>query len=251
MISKINHAINTIVSTKPLILNITNMVTMDLMANGLLALGAAPLMSTCDEELEALVRISHAVNMNIGTLDKAFIERCQEVALLAQQYQKPVILDPVGAGASDIRTKTAKLLLPFVDIVRGNASEIMSLVDINVQTSGVESVHSTMQAKEHACALAKQHQITVVVSGEIDYVTNGTQEIELNYGSAVMPLVTGMGCLLTAVIAAFHAVNPHPFEAATLATAYYGLCGSAAEKMSPRPGNFRSAFIDALYEGIR
>lgn len=249
MIEAIQCLRNTIRKNKPVILNITNYVTMDLMANGLLALGAAPLMSACDEELEALVQISHAVNLNIGTLDEAFIKRCEQVAKLAQHYHKPAIFDPVGAGASPIRTKTAKALLPYVDIIRGNSSEIMSLIDQDIRTLGVESAHTSMQAKAAACTLAKKYQITVVVSGQIDYVTDGAQEIMLNHGSAVMPLVTGMGCLLTAVIAAFRAVNPDSFQAASMATAYYGLCGSAAEKKAGRPGTFRSAFIDALYEG--
>lgn len=250
MIEPIKKARDCVLATKPLVLNITNYVTMDLMANGLLALGAAPVMSACDKELEALVQICHAVNLNIGTLDDALIKRCELVARLAQRYHKPVILDPVGAGASHIRTKTVKALLPYVDIMRGNASEIMSLVDADVQTLGVESTHASMQARAAACGLATKFQITVVVSGEIDYVTDGTQEIMLSHGSAVMPLVTGMGCLLTAVIAAFRGVMDDSFEAASVATAYYGLCGAAAEKISERPGTFRVAFIDALHEGI-
>lgn len=237
-------------SLKPLVLNITNYVTMDIMANGLLALGASPIMTVCDEELEALVRISHTVNMNIGTLDDALIRRCHLVIALAKQYGKPVILDPVGAGASHIRTEIAQSLLAHVDIVRGNASEVMALINPDTITLGVDSAHASLQARDSALSIAKTYGITVVVSGELDYITDGTQELTLSHGSPLMPHITGMGCLLTAVIAAFRAVTDNSFDAACSATAYYGLCGSAAEKLASRPGSFRAAFIDSLYEGV-
>ncbi len=232
---------------KPLVLNLTNLVTMDFMANTLLALGAAPIMSVCDEELEELVSISHAINLNIGTLDNLFITRCHEVVKLAKSYKKPVILDPVGAGCSAIRTNTAQELMVHADIIRGNASEILALEKINSETLGVESRHSTLEAKDAARHLAQKLKCVVVVSGEVDFITDGAQETEIHFGSAIMPLITGMGCTLTAVIAAFRGVLSDAFASAKLATLYFGLCGTLTEKQTNLPGSFRTTFIDNIY----
>lgn len=234
-------------TNKPIILCLTNVVTMDFMANSLLALGAAPIMSCDDRELEELISISNSVNINIGTLDAAFITRCQKAAEIAKRHHKPVILDPVGAGASLIRTQSARELMPFADIIRGNASEIMALLDTTIESAGVESTRSTFMAKESANTLACKLKNTIAVSGQEDYITDGSRHESLHFGSPIMPLITGMGCTLTAVIAAFRAVVSDSFEAAHLATAYFGLCGNDAEQKTTSPGAFRTAFIDALY----
>jgi hydroxyethylthiazole kinase len=247
MQQKILTALATLKTTKPLVLNVTNYVTMDFMANALLAVGAAPIMTVCDEELAELINIASSININIGTLDKLFIERCYQAVQLAKQYQKPVILDPVGAGATLIRTQVARDLLESADIIRGNASEIIALTATTGDTLGVESTHTTVEAKATARALAKQYGATVVVSGPVDFVADSEQEIELPFGSALMPYVTGMGCTLTAVIAAFRAVIDNSFEAAQLATAYYGTCGQRAASKASTPGGFRTAFIDQLF----
>ena len=232
----------------PLVLNLTNVVTMDFMANALLAIGASPLMSLAEEELEELITIASAVNINIGTLDNTFNQRILKAAQLAKTLNKPVILDPVGAGASKLRTDTAKALLPYCNIIRGNASEILSLANITHQTKGVDSTHNTTDAKHAAQTLANTYACIVVVSGAIDYLTDGTQDINLPYGSPLMPRVVGMGCTLTAVIAAFAGAHQPLFNAAHAATLYFGLCGNAAEKMANAPASFQQAFIDTLYQ---
>lgn len=233
---------------KPLVLCLTNHVTMDLMANALLCLGAAPIMSEDQRELNELIQISHALYLNIGTLEPAFMERAVHAATLAKQLKKPIILDPVGAGATTIRTKASLTLLPFTNIVRGNASEIISLNQSVNATLGVEATHAVMDAQNDASHLAKTHQNTVVVSGPKDYVTNGYDEIFLPFGSSLMPFVTGMGCTLTAVIAAFHAIEPTSFIAAREATRYFGLCGQVAAMKTSSPGHFRTLFLDELYQ---
>jgi len=247
MLKEITQAVASLRKTKPLILNLTNYVTMDFMANALLAIGAAPIMTSYDEELEELIQISSCINVNIGTLDKTFILRCQKAILLAKQYQKPIVFDPVGAGASLIRTKTAKDLIKHADIVKGNASEIISLYHANSKSLGVESIHSTSDAKKAARKLAKIFGITVIVSGPIDFITDTTKETEIPFGSALMPLVTGMGCTLTAIIAAFRSVSNDSFLSASIAANYYGLCGKLAEKSTQSPGTFRTIFLDTLY----
>lgn len=247
MIEGIEENIINLRKNKPLILNLTNYVTMDFMANALLAIGAAPIMSTCQEELEELVAMAMAININIGTLDNAFIEKSLMAAELAQKYQKPLILDPVGAGATRIRTKTARDLIPFATIVRGNASEIIALSGISSNTKGVESVNTTDDAKNAAIALANFHQCTIVVSGAIDFITDKTSTTEVAYGSELMPLVTGMGCAMTAIISAFRAVVNDSFEASNLATHYFNLCGELTALNDRHPASFQAHFIDHLH----
>ncbi|MGL4859388.1 MAG: hydroxyethylthiazole kinase [Enterobacteriaceae bacterium] len=247
MFNAITDAITLMKHRRPLVVNLTNQVTMDFMANALLATGATPIMTVCAQELDELVQLAHSINLNIGTLDSEFIQRINSAAQLARQYGKPVILDPVGAGASQIRTQTARELLPLVDIVRGNASEIMALANISHSTQGVESVNSTDEAKQAALTLACQHNITVVISGAVDFITDGQRQEEVHLGSALMPLVTGMGCTLTAVVAAFRALFSDSMTASLLATRYFTLCGMLAEQKSTLPGSFRTHFIDALY----
>jgi hydroxyethylthiazole kinase len=247
MIDQIEQVLIQIRKSKPVIFCLTNYVTMDFVANSLLAIGAAPIMSCEASEIEELIKISSALYLNIGTLDYPFIEKCQIAANLAQQYNKPIILDPVGAGASLVRTKTAKDLMMFADIIRGNASEIIALLEKESRTLGVESTHSVDNAKDTACSIAKSLQCTVVISGEIDFIVDEFKHKCLKFGSSVMPLITGMGCSLTAVIAAFRAVTSDSFSSAMLATSYFGLCGNLTHLKTNKPGTFRLNFIDELY----
>jgi hydroxyethylthiazole kinase len=237
------HAVH---HTKPLVLHLTNYVTMDLVANGLLAIGSAPLMSMCTQELEELIMLSRAVVINLGTLNTAFIKQCHHAVQCAKHYQKYVILDPVGAGASTLRTQTARALLPYAAVVKGNASEILALEKDHASTLGVESTHTMDVAQQTAITLAQQHACTVVISGPEDYITNGQHNCLLTGGSPLMARITGMGCLLTSMIAAFHAVHANAFEAAQCAVASMNRCGQMVTESSP--GSYRTAFIDALYQ---
>jgi hydroxyethylthiazole kinase len=251
MIECIQTVKDRIKQIKPIVLCLTNFVTMDFTANVLLAIGASPIMSCEERELEALLNISNALYLNIGTLDDRFISRCEGAIQIANSLQKPIILDPVGAGSSATRTQSARAFMASADIIRGNASEIMALADMKIQTAGVESTQPSYIGKESADLLARQLKNTIIVSGEEDYVTNGTLHASFEYGSFLMPLVTGMGCALTAVVAAFAAVEDDLFKAAQLATAYFGLCGEQAEYNGKAPGTFRTALIDAIYNGVQ
>lgn len=248
MLEKLMHGLNLLQQKRPLVLCLTNYVSVEFVANSLLAIKASPIMSEEIEELEELIKISDAININIGTLTQEFIEKSSFACAIAKKYHKPIIFDPVGAGASNIRTQTANNLLLFADIVRGNASEILALFNPNNKTLGVDSNHQVIDALQAAKELALRHNNIIVVSGEKDFITDGDQEQILHFGSNLMPLITGMGCSLTAVIAAFRAVIPNSFEAANLAVAYYGLSGQIAEKINNGPGSFKTAFIDNLYQ---
>lgn len=247
MIETIKIMHNKIKSSKPVILNFTNLVTMDFMANSLLALGAAPIMSVCKNETEELIKIADAININIGTLDENFIKNTTKAIKFAQKYNKPIILDPVGAGATNIRTKTAQIYAQSSTIIRGNASEIIALGSTINNTIGVETANNVSEAKNIAVNLAQKYKSTVVVSGPVDFITDGTNKIEIPYGSHLMPLVTGMGCTHAAIIAAFKAVSDDSFKASVVATQYYTLCAELAEKDSSLPGSFRTNLINKIY----
>jgi hydroxyethylthiazole kinase len=235
-------------TVKPLILNLTNYVTMEFTANALLALGAAPLMTVYAEELDELIELASAIYINIGTLDADFIQRCQQTVSYAKHHRKPIILDPAGAGASQARTQFAQQLCHHVDIIRGNASEIRSLCGKKTNTLGVEALDTVEQAKDSATTLAIQNELTVVCSGPTDFITNAYTSASVAHGASIMTRVTGMGCTLTAIIAAFNSVSVDRFESTRLAVTYFGLCGEQAAQRSTSPGSFRQAFIDALYE---
>lgn len=245
MLEKIQHCLERIRQTKPLILNVTNYVTMDFMANSLLAIGAAPIMSEDPHEFEELGALASSINFNIGTLNDQFLERARKII---KSQRKPIILDPVGAGATKSRTRAALEFLPYVRIVRGNASEIMALHINHNKTLGVEAIHASHQAVEAAKALSAQHKLVVAISGQADIIIDEYHAQSLSFGSPLMQCVVGMGCTLTAVIAAFHAVENDSFQAALLGTAYFGLCGDQATQKSKTPGSFKTAFIDSLYE---
>lgn len=220
---------------------------MEFMANSLLALGAAPLMSESKDELEELIHLSAAVYINLGTLNEAFMERAILAAQIANSLNKPLILDPVGAGASTLRSFAAKQLLTFAQIIRGNASEIMALAGAQNTTKGVEANDPVLNAIHSARLLAKQHQKIIIISGPDDFITDGMQEFHLSFGSDLMPLITGMGCTMTAVLSAFVAVNPDWLQASVQAAAYFSLCGQQAHQQAQSPALFKQQFIDNLF----
>lgn len=236
-------------ATNPVILNITNFVTMDFIANGLLSLGASPIMSQAIEEIEALVQLSSCVVINIGTLNAPFLELANAACYFANKAQKPIILDPVGAGATTYRTNSARQLLNDhkIQIIRGNASEIAALINDANTTKGVDSTISMHDMQDEASKLAILFNATICVSGKTDLIVNTHNKALNQHGSPMMTRITGMGCLLTAVIGAFHAVEPDPFLATYNAALYYSLCGELAAQQASAPADFKRHFIDALY----
>ena len=243
----IEQAICDIKAQKPLILNLTNFVTMDFVANCLLAIGAAPIMCTSEDELEELVKISSVIYINIGTLNADFISLIKKASDLAIKHNKPIVLDPVGAGATKLRTSISSEIASCSKIIRGNASEIMALGNHGFLAKGVEAVHKTEDATGVADNIAITTKSAVVISGAIDYVTDGMNSERSKFGSPLMTNVTGMGCSLTAIIAAVLAVTKNPFEAGVIGAQYFSLCGEIAAQNHKKPGSFKAAFIDELY----
>lgn len=235
----------------PLVHNISNFVVMNPTANMLLAIGASPVMAHSRKEVADMAAMAGALVLNIGTLAEKWIEAMVLAAKTANQQGVPVILDPVGAGATGYRTRTVKHILgeAKISVIRGNASEVLSLAVDNVTTKGVDSSLSLSdEIVDTAGAIARRHGCIVAISGEKDLITDGTRMIRVANGVPLMTRVTGMGCGLSAVAGAFCAVAPDDLLAAVAAAfGFYGLCGELALDTSDRPGSFFVAFLDSLY----
>lgn len=234
---------------RPLVHNITNHVVMNVTANALLAAGAMPVMAHAKEEAAEMAAMAGALVLNIGTLSPFWVDAMLLAGRRANELGVPVILDPVGSGATTYRTETAKRILreTRVAVLRGNASEIISLMSSDAATKGVESVHGVDEATGTAVRLAKDLKNTVVITGEIDLVTDGDRVCRVENGHQLMSRITGAGCTATALIGAFHAVDRDPVEASASALAFFGLAGESAAQDSRGPGSFQAALLDSLY----
>lgn len=233
----------------PLVHNITNYVVMNNTANALLAIGASPVMAHAEDEVCDMVDIASSLVINMGTLSENWVNAMLQAGVRAKSKQKPIVFDPVGVGATAYRKQTAKQIIDLCNpqVIRGNASEIMALIDTKVQTKGVDSTESTLTAVDAAKELAIREKCVVVISGEIDFITDGKELISTYNGSELMPKVTGMGCTSTALLGAFLAVNSNVLEAAAHTMAVMGITGQLATEKSNGPGSFQVNFIDQLY----
>lgn len=233
----------------PLVLNITNYVVMNNTANALLAMGASPVMACAVEEMEALVGLSGALVLNIGTLSAPWIEAMLIAGRAANRLNIPVVLDPCGSGATTFRTDTVQKLIRDIHpaVVRGNASEIRSLVQSGSGGKGVDSGHTPDQVLAEARALSLSAGCVVSVSGAIDLIVQGEQVARVAYGHPMMARVTGMGCTASAITGAMLAVNPSPFLAAVHAMGVMGIAGEQAAQLCQGPGSFQMHFLDVLY----
>lgn len=234
---------------QPLIHNMTNYVTVNFVANILLAVGASPVMAHAEGEVEEMVSLASALVLNIGTLDEAWLASMLRAGRRASELERPIVLDPVGAGATRMRTEAAQSMLAelSVTLVRGNASEILALAGGGAQTRGVDTADEVEAALEPAARLARERQTVVVITGECDAITDGERIWRVHNGHPLMGRVTGSGCAVSAVIAAFAAVEPDPVAAAASALACYCLAGEMAMEGEPGPGTFLVRFQDALH----
>ncbi|MDA8406842.1 MAG: hydroxyethylthiazole kinase [Deltaproteobacteria bacterium] len=234
---------------RPVIHSITNFVVMNSTANVLLALGAAPIMAHALEEIEDISSISNSLVINIGTLSSAWIESMESAAQLARSSMKPFVLDPVGAGATKLRTKTACNIARFSTptVIRGNASEILSIARVGSKTRGVDSVNSTDEAIESASMLARSLDTVVAITGEKDFVTDGKRSFVILGGSAMMACVTGTGCAASVIVGAFLAVEKDALLATASALALFKLVAEKASARSAGPGSFWVSVLDELH----
>lgn len=240
----------------PLVHHITNYVVMNFTANVTLALGAQPIMSHAVEEMDQLHSFCSALILNIGTLDRNWIDAVIEAGKTATHHKLPIILDPVGAGATSLRTDTARRILDSanVTIVRANAGEMFALAGDTSKVSGVDSLADAHAAVEIAKDFAKAHNLIVAMTGISDVVTDGTRVLAIDNGHAIMSRVTGTGCSATTAVASFVGSvsdNAQHLDAAASALAIYGRCGEIAADHAYGSGTFVPAFIDALFNSTR
>lgn len=233
---------------RPLIHNITNYVVMNSTANILLSLGASPVMAHSCNEVEEMAGHARALVLNIGTLSSPWVEAMLLAGKAANQKGIPVVLDPVGAGATSYRTATAKKILAEVNvaIVRGNAAEIMALTGGAFEIKGVDSLQDAESTAESARLFAGKLKTVLALTGPIDLITDGVTTYRVANGHPLLTKVTGTGCAATAVVASFAAVAQNPLAAAAEGLACFGLAAEVASKQASGPGSFYVALLDAL-----
>ena len=248
-VSHIVASLQKIRESGPVVHNITNYVAMNNSANALLAIGASPVMAHAEEEMEAMVGIASALVVNIGTLSGSWVRAMFSAVHAAGQRGIPIVLDPVGAGATPYRTGAAIDLLRAVppSIIRGNASEILALAGEQGRTKGVDSTAVSSGAIDAARALNRDFGSAVCVSGETDFVVFREGTLRVGNGHPLMTRVTALGCTASALCGAFAAVEPSAPDATAQAMAVMGIAGEMAAEGADGPGSLQVRFLDALY----
>jgi hydroxyethylthiazole kinase len=235
---------------KPLVHNITNYVVMNETANAILALGALPVMAHAQEEVEEMVGLASALVINIGTLSPHWVDAMLTAGKAANARGIPVVVDPVGAGATRYRTETAKRLLDQVEVtvLRGNAGEVATLVGGEAEVRGVESIAAGGDPAELAREAARALNVVASVTGPVDHVSDGETVLAVANGHELLATVSGTGCMSTAITGCFAAVKrDRPLEAAAEALAAFGVAGEDAAVEARGPGSFHAALYDALF----
>jgi hydroxyethylthiazole kinase len=235
---------------RPLVHQITNFVVMNETANATLALGALPVMAHAVQEVEEMAGAASALVLNIGTLSDEWVEAMLLAGRAANRAGVPVVLDPVGAGATAYRTETARNLLDDLDIavVRGNSAEIATLAGHKAEIRGVEAVGSAA-GPELAREAARALGCVAAVTGPVDHVSDGERVLAIANGHELLATVTGTGCMSTAITGCFLGVRPDdPLEAAAEALVAFGVAGEDAARKAKKPGSFHVALYDALYD---
>jgi hydroxyethylthiazole kinase len=234
---------------RPMIHHMTNNVVTNFTANVTLCIGAAPVMAPCDREVEQMVSYAGALLLNIGTLDDAQVQSMLVAGRKARELEKPVVLDPVGAGATDLRTVAARTIMEKVklSVIRGNAGEVFTLAGAGGKVRGVDSMEDVGERDAVIAEFARREKTVVAVTGAVDVVTDGTRIVKVKNGHPILGQVTGTGCAATTVIAAFLAVSEGAhLEATASALAAMGLAAEVAAGKSAGPGTFVPQLLDAL-----
>ena len=234
---------------KPLVHQITNYVVMNETANATLALGALPVMAHAREEVEEMVALAGALVINIGTLSPPWVDAMLAAGKAANGAGIPVVLDPVGAGATSYRTETARRILEEVDVavLRGNAGEIATLVGVEAEVRGVESMAVAVDLAQLARETARRLDVVASVTGPVDHVSDGERVLTVANGHELLSAVSGTGCMSTAITGCFLAAKKEePLEAAAEALAAFGVAAEDAARDANGPGTFHANLYDAL-----
>lgn len=237
---------------KPLVHNITNVVVTNFTANGLLALGVSPVMAYAPEEVYDMAKMAGALVLNIGTLTDAEVRSMLIAGRAANEHGVPIILDPVGAGATAYRTETAQMLLKelYISIVRGNPAEIANVMGETWEIKGVDAGTVTGDSAALATQAATAWGATVVATGKEDIISDGTSTYVVQNGHEMLTRVTGAGCLLSSIVGAFAAVGSEPVKASAAAVCTYGVAAEKAARIaaSHGPGAFQIELLNQLYQ---
>lgn len=262
----LKNSLENVRKNNPLTHCITNSVTINDCANAVLAIGGSPIMAEDEEEMEEVVEIADVLVINIGKLSKEQIKAMNVSAAHATKTNTPIVLDPVGAGISQLRNNTIKYLVENNNItaIRGNISEIKAIANIvgllNTESAakGVDVSEDDIISRDNleingnlVKELAKKLDTIVIASGPLDIISNGETIVVLDNGDEMMPLITGSGCMLTSIVGSCIAVND-PFEGSILASIAMSLAGEKARKQVDEndlgTGSFRTFLIDYLYK---
>jgi len=240
--------LRTLRERKPLVHQITNYVVMNETANATLALGALPVMAHAREEVEEMVALAGALVLNIGTLSPHWVEAMVAAGKAANEAGIPVVLDPVGAGATRYRTDTARRLLSEVRVavLRGNQGEVATLVGVEAEVRGVESIGAADDAGELARLAGTTLGLVASVTGPVDHVSDGDRVLAIANGHPLLATVTGTGCMSSAVTGCFLAAKRGALEAAVEALVAFGVAGEDAAVDAKGPGTFHVNLYDAL-----
>src|SRR4051812_21603377 len=241
--------LRTLRERKPLVHQITNYVVMNETANATLALGALPVMAHAREEVEEMVALAGALVLNIGTLSPHWVDAMVAAGRAANERGVPVVLDPVGAGATTYRTETAKRILDEVrvTVLRGNAGEVATLVGVEAEVRGVESIDAGGDPADLARQAARSLELVASVTGPVDHVSDGERVIAVANGHELLASITGTGCMSTAITGCFLAVSSdRRLEAAAEALVAFGVAGEDAAVGAKGPGSFHVNLYDAL-----
>lgn len=234
---------------RPLLHHITNFVTMNDVANASLHIGATPVMAHAAEEVAEMVSKAQALVLNMGTLTPDRLEAMLIAGRAANASGVPIVLDPVGVGATEMRQAANRRILSELDValVRGNAAEIGVLAGAGGTMQGVDSVAGAAAPVDVTRQLAQRHRMTVAMTGERDIVSDGERVVEISNGHIWLTKLSGTGCMATAVVAAMAAVEPDTWLAAVAGLAAYGVAAELAAAEARGPASFKVAFFDQLY----
>jgi hydroxyethylthiazole kinase len=234
---------------RPVVHAITNGVTIGDVANALQAVGARPIMASSSEEVLEITSRADALVLNLGTPDPQRVEAMFQAGRHAKTLNVPVVLDPVGAGASRFRMVALRSYLAEIRFaaIRGNGAEIGVLAGMGGRLRGIDSAGAPADPESAAKNLSRKTGAVVVMSGSRDVIAGKNEIILVENGHPMMAQVTGTGCMLSAILGAFIAAEPDPLLAVSAGAVFFGLAGEQAALGSRGPGSFRSALLDALY----
>lgn len=252
LISKIIENLKEVRDKSPLVHHITNYVTVNDCANIVLALGGSPVMADDIKEVEEMVSFASSLVINIGTLNERTISSMIKAGIKANELNIPVILDPVGVGATGLRTEATKILLEKVKfaVLRGNMSEIKIIAGMDVKIKGVDSTASDEDALDIAKNLANKLNTVVAITGARDVITDGSRHCLVNNGHKILSMVTGTGCMSTSLVGAYAGTTNDYLQAAVAGIVTMGIAGEKAYESLAQGegiGTFKVRLFDNIY----